>query len=639
MRLDDGEPGGDLADHGVVAGQLELVTGHDEELAARGTTRLRCRLGHRDRPECVLRVLCRRVDGRCSRDRLRPTPSGRRPGSRTPERSVDDRVVVEPAFASDRGRQVTARGELFGSRVIGELAAVRLHNRALRKLGTRLGRGCLPRFRLARFRHLDRGAAGTLWLDASSSPPPPQPPTTTSATDNSATSLSGATGQRAPDRGHVGDICRASRRSARAPRSRPPSGLRCRRRVPGRSRKSGRTGRAGTSRRRGRSGCRRRSASSLRPVLGITWSKPRAPGLEVAPGWNSDSTRATAVSSARGRRVSRAAWTSRARNRIGHRAQARARSQLVTGIAGMWATRAEGLPALALETATAPRPQASATTRRGASRRATSAGMMLPGDRGERPAHEGPGELDLVGVAGEGARRPRARRGSRAPTGWVPRRRGRGARRPRSAQRRRRRARMPTACGPSPSGRCSPTASRHSSSRISSSASSVVTLAVVRGRAGGRARRAEAPAGRCGCVAPSASSAAAGSDGCAEAQKSFAKIACSRCRPSRAWQTSPPCSRHGNCRRQYQQRVDCSRLPPIVPMLRSCGEAARRQASRSASGIVASSLELRERRAGADRRSPHAARHDVRTIWTSRLGVHEPVAERGTSSVPPASAA
>ena len=40
--------------------------------------------------------------------------------------------------------------------------------------------------------------------------------------------------------------------------------------------------------------------------------------------------------------------------------------------------------------------------------------------------------------------------------------------------------------------------------------------------------------------APSAMSAAATSDGCADAQKSFAKIACSRCSPSRAWQRSPP---------------------------------------------------------------------------------------------------
>jgi hypothetical protein len=35
-------------------------------------------------------------------------------------------------------------------------------------------------------------------------------------------------------------------------------------------------------------------------------------------------------------------------------------------------------------------------------------------------------------------------------------------------------------------------------------------------------------------VAASATSAAATSDGCADAQKSFAKIACSRCSPSRA---------------------------------------------------------------------------------------------------------
>ena len=204
----------------------------------------------------------------------------------------------------------------------------------------------------------------------------------------------------------------------------------------------------------------------------------------------------------------------------------------------------------------------------------------------DRPAPEGLGELDLVRVAGKrlgGVER----RASRAATGSALRRRGRGARRPRSAQRRSRRARTPSACGPSPSGNVLASGveleledelARPRGSSCSGRPSS----------GGDRAGRAEARGGRCGRVAPSASSAAAGSDGCAEAQKSFAKIACSRCSPSRAWQTSPPCSRHGNCRRQYQQRVDCSRLPPIVPMLRSCGEAARRQASRSASGIVAS---------------------------------------------------
>ena len=51
------EPGGDLADQGVVARELELVTGDDEELAARSAARLVRRLRHRDGPERVLRVL------------------------------------------------------------------------------------------------------------------------------------------------------------------------------------------------------------------------------------------------------------------------------------------------------------------------------------------------------------------------------------------------------------------------------------------------------------------------------------------------------------------------------------------------------------------------------------------------------
>ena len=84
------------------------------------------------------------------------------------------------------------------------------------------------------------------------------------------------------------------------------------------------------------------SSSSSTAVVGITWSRPRAPALDVAPCWNSDSTRATAVSSERGRRVSRAASTNALRNRegIGHRGPVAA----VTGIAGMCATGADGLP-------------------------------------------------------------------------------------------------------------------------------------------------------------------------------------------------------------------------------------------------------------------------------------------------------
>ena len=58
-------------------------------------------------------------------------------------------------------------------------------------------------------------------------------------------------------------------------------------------------------------------------------------------------------------------------------------------------------------------------------------------------------------------------------------------------------------------------------------------------------RRAAARAGSCAASRRARASAAATSDGCADAQKSFAKIACSRCSPSRAWQRSPPCSRQG----------------------------------------------------------------------------------------------
>ena len=250
---------------------------------------------------------------------------------------------------------------------------------------------------------------------------------------------------------------------------------------------------------------------------------------------------------------------------------------------------------------------------------------MLAGDRRRSPGAREPGRARPCTRCRAAARPPRGRRASRAPTGSARRRRGRGARRPRSARRRSRRARRPSACGPSPSGTCSRAAARtraRGSARRPRASSGSGRPA----SGGGRGGRAGARGDRCETRAPSASSAAAGSEGCAEAQKSFAKIACSRCCPARAWQTSPPCSRHGNCRRQYQQRVDCSRLPPIVPMLRSCGEAASRQASRSASGIVVVVLELGERRPRADRRSADAARHDVRDL-DEPLGVHEPVAQ------------
>ena len=70
-------------------------------------------------------------------------------------------------------------------------------------------------------------------------------------------------------------------------------------------------------------------------------------------------------------------------------------------------------------------------------------------------------------------------------------------------------------------------------------------VAVVLGRQPVEVGDAGTRAGRCAAVAPSASSAAAGSDGCADAQRSLPKIACSRCAPSRAWQSEPPCRKHG----------------------------------------------------------------------------------------------
>src|SRR5712691_3227463 len=137
--------------------------------------------------------------------------------------------------------------------------------------------------------------------------------------------------------------------------------------------------------------------------------------------------------------------------------------------------------------------------------------------------------------------------------------------------------------------------------------------------------------------ASSASSAAAMSDGWADAQKSFAKIACSRCSPSRAWQRSPPCSRHGYLSRQYQQRVDCKRLPPIELMLRSCGDAASRHASRSASGICSSSSSSASV-VPAPIRFPSTPRGMTPRTSTSLSAWRMPSRSSGTTSVPPCSA-
>ena len=99
----------------------------------------------------------------------------------------------------------------------------------------------------------------------------------------------------------------------------------------------------------------------------------------------------------------------------------------------------------------------------------------------------------------------------------------------------------------------------------------------------------------------------------------------------RAWQVSPPCRQHGNLSRQYQQRVACSRLPPTVPIDRSCGEAAS-GTPRAAPPGSRVGLELGERRARADPRAVdrRAARRRARRRACRRST--SPSRSSGTSS-------
>src|ERR671923_29753 len=137
--------------------------------------------------------------------------------------------------------------------------------------------------------------------------------------------------------------------------------------------------------------------------------------------------------------------------------------------------------------------------------------------------------------------------------------------------------------------------------------------------------------------APSASSAAAGSDGCAEAQRSLPKIACSRCCPPFGWKIPRPGSQQENGSRQYQHLVACRRLPPIVPIERSCGEAAWAQASRSAAGICGSTSSS-ARVVPAPMRVPSIPRGTASARWTSVSARTIRSRRSGTRSVPPARA-
>src|SRR5262249_27501566 len=93
---------------------------------------------------------------------------------------------------------------------------------------------------------------------------------------------------------------------------------------------------------------------------------------------------------------------------------------------------------------------------------------------------------------------------------------------------------------------------------------------------------------------------------------------------------------HGKSRRQYQQRVDWSRLPAREPMLRSCGLAASRQASRSASGmssLASSSASV----VPAPMRVPSIPRGTTPRMSTSVSASSSPSLSSGTTSVPPLS--
>ena len=213
-------------------------------------------------------------------------------------------------------------------------------------------------------------------------------------------------------------------------------------------------------------------------------------------------------------------------------------------------------------------------------------------------------------------------------TGSAPRRRARAASRRRSARRRRRRAGTTSAAGPSPSGTCSRRRRGTSSSRISSSRLERRRVAVVVRRQPVELGERRARAGRC---APSRRARAARRPGRTDAptrSSSLAKIACSRCSPSLARQRSPPCSRHG-------------KLEPPVPAARRLEEVAADRAHRAqlrrgreAAGLAQRvrdsrvGLELRQRRAGADRACPSTPRGHDPAQSTSVSAATMPVAQQ-----------
>ena len=129
------------------------------------------------------------------------------------------------------------------------------------------------------------------------------------------------------------------------------------------------------------------------------------------------------------------------------------------------------------------------------------------------------------------------------------------------------------------------------------------------------------------------------SDGCADAQSSLPKIACSRCSPSRAWQRVAAVQ----AARELEPPVPAARRLQQVAADRAhrrgaAGDAASRQASRSASGIAGSASSSASV-VPAPIRVPSTPRGTTSADVDERLGLRaSPSRSSGTTSVPPASA-
>ena len=254
--------------------------------------------------------------------------------------------------------------------------------------------------------------------------------------------------------------------------------------------------------------------------------QPVRAGRERASVSRFDSTLATATIIASGRSVSLAAARNSSRRSLG---TGHGYGGVSNGSGAGAGRTARGLPARALSARPTTVPETVATSRGRAFSAAWGSRIVARDLQScERARDQRAGDLDLVRRPGRGVAASRAAGESSsqgtgaAPESAIRSRRRRGPQRPR-------RGRTPTASGPSPSGRRSIDLG-HVELEDQLAGLERRRRAVVVGRQPvelGEAELAAVGADR----APRASSAAAGSEGCADAQRSFPKNACSRCCP------------------------------------------------------------------------------------------------------------